>query len=63
MMLQAIGGCIGNPIAWSREPTIDEILADSGVRAVMRADGVDPVKLEAMLRRIAVKRSEGGTCG
>jgi hypothetical protein len=36
-----------------REPTIAEILSDSIVRSLMRADGVDPNELEAMLRRIA----------
>ena len=38
---------------WNREPTIAEIMSDSGVRAMMNADGVDPNGLEAMLRRIA----------
>lgn len=33
-----------------REPTIREMLSDSIVRAVMAADGVDPVALEAQLR-------------
>jgi hypothetical protein len=36
-----------------REPTITEILSDSIVRSLMRADGVDPNELEAMLRRMA----------
>jgi hypothetical protein len=36
-----------------REPTITEILSDSIVRSLMRADGVDPNELEAMLRRMS----------
>ena len=36
-----------------REPTIAEILSDSIVRSLMRADGVDPNELKAMLRRMA----------
>ena len=33
-----------------REPTLDEILSDSIVRALMEADGVDPQELLATLR-------------
>jgi hypothetical protein len=36
-----------------REPTLNGILSDSIVRAVMEADGVNPLELEAMLRRVA----------
>src|SRR5215469_796799 len=36
-----------------REPTLDEILSDSIVRAVMEVDGVNPHQLKAMLRRVA----------
>ena len=36
-----------------REPTLDEILSDSIVEAVMRADAVDPDELGAMLGRVA----------
>ncbi len=35
-----------------REPTLKEILSDSIVMALMSADGVDPLELEAMLRQI-----------
>lgn len=35
------------------EPTLDEILSDSIVEAVMQADAVDPGDLGAMLGRIA----------
>ena len=35
-----------------REPTLKEILSDSIVTALMSADGVDPLELEAMLTRI-----------
>ncbi len=34
-----------------REPTLEEILSDSIIRAVMAADGVDPQELEAALRQ------------
>jgi hypothetical protein len=37
---------------YRREPTLEEILADSIVRAVMEADGVDPDALEAMLKEV-----------
>lgn len=36
-----------------REPTLNEILSDSIVEAVMRADAVDPDELGAMLGQIA----------
>ena len=35
-----------------REPTLREILSDPIVTALMSADGVDPVELEAMLTQI-----------
>jgi hypothetical protein len=54
MMSLAIARRCGNPISWSfREPTIAEMLSDSIVLAVMAADGVDPVALEAQLRGLA----------
>ena len=37
-----------------REPSLEEMLADSITRAVMEADGVDPGELEAELRQTAV---------
>jgi hypothetical protein len=44
----------GNSSVWyQREPTIAEILSDSLVRVVMRADGVDPQMLERDLLSIA----------
>ena len=39
-----------------REPTLDEILSDPIVEAVMRADCVDRNALEAMLQTIAQER-------
>jgi hypothetical protein len=43
-----------NLMRWyHREPTLDDILSDSIVRDVMRADGVDPQELAAMLREMA----------
>jgi len=35
-----------------REPTLQEILSDPIVTALMTADGVDPVELQAMLTQI-----------
>jgi hypothetical protein len=35
-----------------REPTLNEMLSDSIIRAVMAADGVDPQELAVMLRQI-----------
>jgi hypothetical protein len=36
---------------YHREPTLDEFLSDSIVRAVMEADGIDPQELAATLRQ------------
>ena len=36
-----------------REPTLKDMLTDSIVKAVMAADGVDPLELEAMLRQLS----------
>jgi hypothetical protein len=41
-----------------REFTITEILSDSIVKAVMKADGVDPGALEAQLRSMALAMPE-----
>jgi len=47
---------------WSyREPTLDEILSDSIIRALMEADGIDPQELAATLRltgRKLVRRAD-----
>ncbi len=60
MALLAIGRRIGNRVSWRRrEPTITEILSDSIVKAVMEADGVDPDVLEAQLRNMARRLSDG----
>ena len=34
--------------------TIDELLGDPMTHAIMKADGVDPLELEAMLRALAL---------
>jgi hypothetical protein len=36
---------------YHREPTLDEMLSDSIVKAVMEADGIDPQELAATLRQ------------
>jgi hypothetical protein len=38
------------------EPTLGEILADSGTRALMRADGVKRSEIEALFKRIGRTR-------
>ena len=38
---------------YDREPTLDGMLSDSIVRAMMEADGVNPHELEVMLRQVA----------
>jgi hypothetical protein len=54
MISLAIGRGSRNRVIWcTREPTITEMLSDSLVMAMMKADGVDPVALEAQLRRVA----------
>jgi len=54
MISLAIARHFGNPISWRfREPTLAEMLSDSIVLAVMAADGVDPIALEAQLRDMA----------
>jgi hypothetical protein len=39
-----------------REPSLEEILSDPIIKAVINADGVDTRDLNAMLRRVAHKR-------
>ena len=38
-----------------REPTLKELLSNSAVKALMEADGVDPLVLEAQLRDMAAE--------
>ena len=40
-----------------REPTLDDILSDPIIVALMRADGVDVLELTAMLDRVNHHRS------
>jgi hypothetical protein len=40
------------------ELTLDELLADPVIHAVMRADGVDPVELGSDLARFAGQQDE-----
>jgi hypothetical protein len=35
-----------------REPSIEEMLADTIVRALMAADGIDPYELKALLNSV-----------
>jgi len=54
MAVLAIGRRMGNPVCWCRgELTISEMLSDSIVKALMRADGIDAEVLEAELRSLA----------
>jgi hypothetical protein len=42
---------------WSyREPTLTELLSDSLIKLVMKADGVNAGELETMLRNVAASR-------
>jgi hypothetical protein len=38
----------------------EDLLSGSVVREVMEADGVDPIELETMLRRLAADRTRRG---
>jgi|AmaraimetFIIA100_FD_contig_123_74803_length_688_multi_4_in_0_out_1_2 hypothetical protein len=42
---------------YHREPTLDEILSDCIVRALMEADEIDPHELAATLRQVGRKLS------
>jgi hypothetical protein len=54
MMLAEFGRCFSrHKGSICHEPTIAELLSDPIVKAVMKADGVDPSALEAQLARIA----------
>ena len=46
-----------------RELTIDEVMADSMIRAQMNADKVDPVAFESLLRSLSAAGSTGGDGG
>jgi hypothetical protein len=41
------------------EPTLEDILSDSIIKAVMKAEGVDPLQLAAMLKEVG-RRWAGG---
>ena len=51
--LQQASRSRGEPFVWFREPTMEEILSDPIVRAVMAADHVDPKALERRLMSVA----------
>jgi len=45
---------------WSyREPTLDEVLSDSIIGALMEADGIDPQELAATLREVGLDLVRG----
>jgi len=46
-----------------REPTLDEILSDPIVEAVMQADAVDPKALRALLDKVAQARGVAAPAG
>ena len=46
---------------WYRDPTLGELLSDSLVKLVMKADGVDADALETMLRNVAASRPKERT--
>ena len=43
-------------MTYCREPSLEDILSDPIIRAVIDADGVDANELDAMLRQVARKR-------
>jgi hypothetical protein len=43
----------------NREPSLEEMLADPIVRALMEADGVDPEDMAALLNSAAGPRGDG----
>ena len=45
-------------ITCHEEPTLDEMLSDPVIEAVMEADGVDPGEVETLLRRVRTARKE-----
>ena len=51
--LQQASRSRAEPFAWFREPTMEEMLSDPIVRALMAADNVDPKALERRLMRLA----------
>jgi hypothetical protein len=55
MTLLAIAQHILRLLKRDSEPTIKELLSDSVVKAVMEADGVDPLMLEAQLHDMATE--------
>jgi hypothetical protein len=59
MALWNIGRRAGLSKPRYREPTIAEMLSDSIVEAVMKADNIDPRALAAELRMMAAKISVG----
>jgi hypothetical protein len=44
-----------------RELTLEDILSDSIIKAVMKADGVDPHQLAAMLKEVGRRRAGAQT--
>ena len=64
MIWLATGRGLRGPTSWChREPTIAEMLSDSIVIAIMQADGVDPIALEAQLRGLARGSTAAGRAG
>jgi hypothetical protein len=48
-------------MTYCREPSLEDILSDPIIKAVIDADGVDAGELDAMLRCIARKRESAQT--
>ena len=45
-------------ITCHEEPTLDELLSDPVIEAVMDADGVEPAEVETLMRRVHTVRTE-----
>ena len=46
---------------YHREPTLEDMLSDQIVKAMMEADRVDPQELEEILRRVKSSRARRAT--
>ena len=61
MALLARARHIGTSMSWCRrDPTITEIMSDSIIKALMKADRIDPEALDAQLRSMARELSNSG---
>ena len=48
--------CNERSVTHSREPTLGEMLAEPIIRAIMKADGVSPGELKALVKTMKARR-------